>query len=273
MPEEKKLEKNLFNFIRQPSILGGPSVFDDIIIKNKLKDRYVKYIRKNKNIPVIPYYDKDNNTYLFHFRIVSDSKEDVFYDVVIQLSTKNSKFINESHIVNYDNIKVFSNTPGFTFTYAYAYNKYGLLVPSLVDKFDGNILEEKPQKTNPRVGIGFDYSIFMCIYFLQINKFYLRKADIQRRGKHIREFNPDDVANCYEALRSRNRDKVTIFKRVKDETTRAVKNATRPVRNLVSKFVPNVLKSTPTTKTANRTKRGVKTVKKATTSPIVRRKK
>ena len=182
---DKEIEISLFTFLNDPSILGGPDVFKGDAVKQKYPSKYTTYMQKNGNIALEIFYDEKEEKYLYHARIVSENRNDVYYDALVQISTSDKSKIANPTITHYEDIKFFSNTPRFTFTFAYVYNKHDLIIPELKDKFDDITFTEPPKKTNPRMGIGYDSALFILIYFLKANSFYLRKSDIKRHGKNL----------------------------------------------------------------------------------------
>lgn len=224
--------------MQNPSVIGGPKTYMGIVNQKGFKQKYNAYIAEHKLIPFKVYYG--DKVYFYHFKI--DSSDGVtVYDVVIKM-TENSHS-HEGVIVNYD-VQLFSNSPGFTYTYAYVYKKYKILVPELEDKFDANILEEAPMRTNPTQAIGFDYPIFFAMYYLYLHQFYLDKGDIRRRGKPLKEFDLNDVADCYEIIHNRVNPEDSEIKKFKDEAIRSVKNVHRAVKKDATKRVQKAISAT-----------------------------
>ena len=104
---------------------------------NELKDKYFKYI--SKHIMCSCVYNKFRDSYTFFFKIPSEENDqyptDIFYDVVIEfIPNKQQKAAlkNATSIKNYD-IKIFSNSPGFVFTFDYVvkhrYNGFPTCIP------------------------------------------------------------------------------------------------------------------------------------------------
>ena len=264
----------LFNIMKDPSVLGGPKTYSKIVTKNNFKSKYSDYISKQSTIPFNVYYSDDEKRYLFHFQVVSSSNSDVIYDVVLDLYTTNNHIANSFDLKEY-NVRFFSNSPGFMFTYAYVYNNRKLLVPELINKFDVSVREEEPSKSNPTNAVGFDYTIFFCMYFLYLNDFYMRKDDIKRRGKPFSKFNADDILSSFEVFQSRTNTEKSNFRKLKSEVRRDIRNATHPVRNVVNKvtntfkdLVPGFISHTKVVKPINHKAtrsgvvKGTRTVKK-----------
>jgi hypothetical protein len=68
-----------------------------------------------------------------------------------------------------DNYKVrfFSNDPNFTFTFAHAFYKKGMIIPELVKKISPKALKEPPTKTNPNILAGYVKSIYFAYIFMR----------------------------------------------------------------------------------------------------------
>ena len=232
------LPKTIFNIMNNPSVIGGPTTFAGIVNQKGLKPKFNAYIAKHKLIPFQVY--RDEKYYFYHFKIESSDEETV-YDVVIKFTENNHA--HEGVLVNYD-VQFFSNSPGFTYIYAYVYNKYKILVPELKDKFDSNILDEAPMRTNPTIAIGFDYPLFFAMYYLYLHQFYLEKGDIRRRGKPLKDFDLNAIDDCYEVMRKRSHQDDNEYTRFKDEAIRSAKNVSRAVKKNATTKVNRVMRAT-----------------------------
>lgn len=233
----------IFEFMKNPTITDGKTAFRNIVRDKHLKSRYTDYIKVIGTLKFIPYF-KDEHKYLFHFKIPSASTKNVMYDVCIEFFSNEPSIVAQNTIEQYS-IRIFSNSPDFTFTYAQVCYLKDFLVPELIDKFDGNILEESPGKRNPTKAIGFDYPLFFCMYFLSLNKFYLKKNDIIRRGKSLSSFDTDDVLGCYETLRLHNGLSEYSIKELGSSLKRKFNNVTRPIRNLTGPRNSETVKGKP----------------------------
>jgi len=232
-------DRFLFNFMNDPSIIDGNTEYQNIVVKNKLKEKYAKYVQKNKTIPFRIYFDKEKEIYLYHFQLKSDSDPKVIYDVAIEFTSKDLATQNEESLVHYD-AKFFSNTPGFSFKYAYVYNKRGILIPRLTNRFDGVVLEEAPKKTNPRLAVGFDYALFFCMWFLYTNSWLLQKKEVFLKGKPLEKFIPLEVPTCYEVLDKRSAKELGLVEKITGETIRTIKSVSKPIRNKAGQVIGSV---------------------------------
>jgi hypothetical protein len=214
-------------------------------------------------LPYSVYLDKGKDLWLYHFNIESSSDPEVIYDVVIEFDVTNPRddkiTRQDPDLKNYE-IRLFSNSPGFTFTYAYAYNKNKILIPSLAKKFPEKVLKEKPTKNNSELAIGYDYAIFYALYFLHLNDYHLRKASALRRAKPISEFNTGVILTSDEAMEKRTEASRSIIKRLEKEIKRnvvkPVQAATKEVKRAANRMVSKVpfVKTVKTTKTTSTAK-------------------
>lgn len=106
--------------------------------------------------------------YIIHIRIPSESRycPDVFYDVVFQFNPNNINDKKDKIIDNYA-LSIYSNTPSFTFTFTYAFNKYKLLIPWLKDKCSIQCLTKPAVIRNPNSIIGTDMKTWFAAYHIK----------------------------------------------------------------------------------------------------------
>lgn len=241
-----KKELTLFNIISDPSIVDGKDRYRDIVTKNNYKTRYVKYIQRHEVIPLDIYANGELTTIIYHFKLKSDNDADYIHDVVFKFSGK--KVTNTSTIKDMP-VQMFSNSQGFVYNFAYVVNKNGLLIPELADKL-GDSIRIPPERNNPSEAMGFDYTIFFCAYYLQINDFYLRFSEINRKRKPLDKFDTDDIASFEEAIASSNQVRNTLYKKAKRTAQSEIKQAKRTIERKINqaKKVVNKVKTVKTAK-------------------------
>lgn len=209
----QKLLPTLSNIIADPSVYGGPKVYKDIRVKNKYNQKFNNYIQKHKLIPFNSYYKKDGSQYIFHFRITSDSDENVIYDVVLEFIAPNKDVQEEENLNNYI-VKIFSNSPGFIFQFAYVYNKRKLIACDLNDKLGETALSTPPSKSNPNNAVGYDYTVYFALYYLSIHNFYMAKKQIMGTGEEIHRFDPDVILNATDVLEKRTPSQLNSIEKI-----------------------------------------------------------
>ena len=104
--------------------------------------------------------------YLIFFTIPSESTQKVNYDVVIEFYTKDTIQTQENNLRNYY-VKFFSNDPNFTFTFAYVYNKEGLIIQDLKKKLSSKSITERPKITNPNKMIGWVKVFYFAYIYMK----------------------------------------------------------------------------------------------------------
>lgn len=128
-----------------------------------------EYTKLRKEISVANVLEIDNMNYMIHVKIPSETNMGNYYDVVIHFFTDNSKVANERTFERYY-IKLFSNSPSFTYRYAALYKQEGYLIDTLADKFSQENLNKMPEKTNVERNLTFDKSIYLAGRYLLDNK-------------------------------------------------------------------------------------------------------
>lgn len=159
----------------------------DVIIAN-LEKRFSKlYKRKRSVFNMESYYEK--GSYILRFKIPSEKYDGLVYDTVIEFIPigKSSKDLT---LNNYA-LKIFSNSPGMMFTYAYVFNKNGMIIDFLLDKCSKKSLKEPPKIKNPQESFGFEKSIYFSLLYLKEMSYHAKsnlkkeKLDIKYIKKNI----------------------------------------------------------------------------------------
>jgi hypothetical protein len=164
---------------------GSSVIMSRNYIIQDLDARYAKLIDKHGDFKVS--IVMHNHSYFYHIIIPSESDRENTYDVVIQFVDDDKNYSNDRNIRRYI-IKLFSNCPSFTFTYAYVYNEYNCLVPELQSKFNDDVLQNPPSTRNPGEIISFEKTTYFACKFLSNHKSMLDKTYINIHGsRNIRE--------------------------------------------------------------------------------------
>jgi hypothetical protein len=237
--------------MKNPSIVGKSEKYKQIIEKNKLYQKFNKYMHDRAALPYTVYKDTRDDVWYYHFNIESESDSEVIYDVVIEFSPDNKELSNETTLKNYL-IRLFSNSPGFSFTYAYAYAHYKILIPEFANKFPEKVLKERPNKTNPELAIGYDYTIFFAMYFLILNDYHLRKTNANRIAKDIKQFNYDMVLSAEAAMQRRSESSQGIIHRLEKEVKARVVKPVSKMANKVERVAGKIISKTPFASTSKR---------------------
>lgn len=171
-----------------------------------------KEVDKKKKISLDIY--RDNEEYYFHFKIPSEGPDRRnTYDVVFHFTYGDEKeLVNDKNLSRYY-VKFFSNSPSFTYTFAYAFNLYGLFVEQLAGKFRHEVLSNPPITRNPGEIISYEKTTYFAARYLLIEKRYLNKVTINAMAK---PFKAEDFAK-----KIRNTDKIEF--EIKQEDRRVQK--------------------------------------------------
>lgn len=118
-------------------------------------------------------YPKSDNLDV-HLKLTSKSNG-IEYDVIIEFL--NIRKIVGDKIINgvfkdKTEMKVFSNSPEFVFTYAYAFNKKGYIISRYRQLIGNKALNDAPKVKNPTSEIGMSTSIFYALKYLETINFF-----------------------------------------------------------------------------------------------------
>lgn len=163
------LKTTFDHYIKNPAIVGTSTIQN-----NLLKDNYsIRFdtllVREGGNLRYKLYKDSKGNKYI-HIKIPSELIPNFYYDVVIEFVE--STILSVTSSLEKNNIKFFSNDPAFIFTYAYAFNKNGLIIDSLKNKLPKECLENKANVKNPRSNIGPVKSFYFAYFFIKLKKLF-----------------------------------------------------------------------------------------------------
>jgi hypothetical protein len=215
---------NIYAIMNEPSLLGGNPDRAFARKKEEMKTNYRKYIEKYKHLAFLVYVKEEANkvsSVLYHFWVKSLKNEEVAYDIVIELfPNKNSV---DNTMKSWD-AKLFSNSPGFVYKYAYLYNKHNVLPEMLQYKFSNVTLETPPSKTNPQLAMGFDNPTFTALHYLADNPNLLSLDTIPKDFvRPIREFEPSEIPTPEEIEERRSPKSLIDIKKLTMKVSKIVK--------------------------------------------------
>lgn len=172
-------EMNIVSYLNNPAGNGSAIIPNRELVRGDLQKRFdALYTNKQGSFDGGIYKDEEN--YFIHVVVPSESVEkQTSYDVVIKfLAPKSSPLLSSTTIKEY-NIQVFSNSPSFTYTYAYVFDKEGLLVEELRNKYRDETFDV-PKTRNPYNMISYEKSIFMAIMYILANPHLLVKSSFDK---------------------------------------------------------------------------------------------
>ena len=164
----------LIEYITNPMGKGN-SVFPDRAIKLKFDEEYRALVNRFK----ISWYIASNNHFIALVQVPSHSLTDLVYTVVLDFDGNS---ISDAELtINHADMKVFSNCPSFSYTYAYVFYKKGYLCNWLSSKYDNQILMERPESRNANRIIYYERSLYLAIKYI-LDKGYNRINRIKTLG-------------------------------------------------------------------------------------------
>jgi hypothetical protein len=211
-------EKNpiLASVFTNPGQLGGTTDPSFEKSRDKYDERYKKYIQKYGSIPLSVYVRERGNQIpevYYHAQVHSEGNDDILYDVVLYLYADTDAMEQEPSFKNYK-VKIFSNSPAFTFRYAYVYNKLKILPEELVYKYSKMTLNTAPSKTNPNQYIGFDSSTYFVLAYLMNHHELLYRKSIAAIKKPLSQFDMTGIITPDEVVERRAPKEVSSVKKL-----------------------------------------------------------
>lgn len=118
------------------------------------------------------WYFIDNKAYIVHLKIPSSTQTQLFYDVLVEFKIS---AIRNGVDYRKQSIRVFSNCPSFTYTYARVFYQQNLLITWTAVKYNSKILGVDPDKRNPGKIINYEKSLYFAFRYLQKHAGYFRR--------------------------------------------------------------------------------------------------
>lgn len=149
----------LQEYINNPMGKGDASLgANRIVAVNILKEKY-RILTNHKKIKMLCYKASLYDKYYIHLVIPTESERTNSYDVVFEFSTK-EKDKSATGIDNYD-VRVFSNSPSFAYTFAYVYAKNNIAIDYLISKKLGKtFVKQSPDMRNRHQIVNYEKYVF-----------------------------------------------------------------------------------------------------------------
>jgi hypothetical protein len=221
----------LASIYNDPSQLGGDT--DPELKKNhdKYRKRYDEYIKKHGSISTHVYRKIVGGSIpevYYHFEVRSDGNDEIIYDVVLLLYTNDKGAMQEPSFKKYS-VQIFSNSPAFTFRYAYVYNKHHRIPEELLYKYSKITLNNPPTKTNPNQFVGFDSSTFYALTYLIENPMLLYRKGISSIAKDIDDFDMTKIPTPDEVVERRSPKNTSTVKKLE----KTLKSIIKKPKNII----------------------------------------
>ena len=185
LPKKKKAAThiNIRQYIENP-YKGSAYLASRKMIKQGLNIAFLKLFQKHKKqFFAIPYIDSMSGDILFHVRVPSEEYDinKLTYDVLFQIK------YDETIRYALRDIKMFSNSPSFLFTYAYVYYHEHLIIEDFANKIPLEALVNAPTVRNPIESRGYEKSTYFAARYL-LDGMCLNDNYINKNKKSLNSF-------------------------------------------------------------------------------------
>jgi hypothetical protein len=203
LPKKRKKEVNISirQYIDNP-YRGSAFLASRKAIKAGLNKSFIELLQRHRQLFFAVPYVYSNGDVLFHVKVPSEEYKfnKIVYDVLFKIE------YDESRRYSLRDIKMFSNSPSFLFTYAYVYYHDNLVIDEFANKIPQQALTKPPEIRNPIESLGYEKSTYIAARYL-LDGHTLTDSYIQRFGiqmNPIEEVNlsqkiadPEDIIQIY----------------------------------------------------------------------------
>ena len=263
MEEKYVKEMTAAQFLSNPTGKGSATVARRDRIKADMIARYESLYRKSrKNFGVRIFEHQDKFYYVFKIPSEFYHSENLQYDVIIEFRPPTKK--HQADTLNRYHIRFFSNSPNFTFTYAYIYNQDDMLIKWMKPRISNTALKQPPEVRNPREEYGFEKSVYFALLFLKNHPRLMNKrarnlttnskrtiiSNSKTSNQKLKEYNEAKKKFDDKVRRKKKRVINRVAERVKGNRTRSTGGSIAKPKSVTSKL------------NSTRTNRSVRKVKK-----------
>jgi hypothetical protein len=168
--EDQKYEYTVGSYLNNPIGAGAASGPQRQAVLNSLRDQYSQLAKRHK-VRVF----QVGSSILFAVDVPSSSFDNFHYDVVIEfLNAKPGDDLRTKHI------RIFSNSPSFTYTYAYVMNERELLIPYLRKLLPKEFYSDAPTKRNPDEIVNYEKTVVYAMFHILDNE--LMRGEVYRKA-------------------------------------------------------------------------------------------
>ena len=153
----------------------GSAILNINATKTKFEDKYNSI---HKKISHKTFFVKDDIYILVN---IPSSVEGIMYDVLLKFE-KNKKSLGTT-ILDME-MKLFSNSPSFLYTYANAYDKQKLFIKECKKKLSTKMLSDIAKTRNPYGVLSYDFSIYAALHYILSNGY--TNIDDLKMGEFIK---------------------------------------------------------------------------------------
>lgn len=147
----------------------GSAVLNINATKETFTERYDKICKK------ISHMTFEVNKDIYILVNIPSSVDGIFYDVLMKF--ENTKKSIGTTITDM-RMELFSNSPSFLYTYAYAYMKQNIFIKECKKKLSSKMLSDVAKTRNPFGVLSYDFSIYAALFYI-VNNGYTNISDLQ----------------------------------------------------------------------------------------------
>lgn len=150
------------------SYLGNPYGKGNTTVPNfsAIRTGYLNKLQQIESTISFKWYQYKEKSYICHLTIPSESAEGVRYDVVLEFGYPPKEY-NSRSVLDLP-LKVFSNAPSFSYTYAHVFLKEKLLCDWLKDKYGKSVRKSSAGVRNAANIIGLEKTLYASALFLSM---------------------------------------------------------------------------------------------------------
>ena len=226
LPAKKKtpIKISLRQYIDNP-YRGSAFLASRKAIKSGLNLTFIKLLNTYRTQFFAVPYVYVNGDILFHVRVPSEDfkSNKLYYDVLF-------KIINDpTQRYSMRNVRMFSNSPSFIFTYAYVYYHDDLVIDEFASKLPIQALTQPPTVRNPVEALGYEKSTYIAARYLidgfcltdnYITKFGKKMNALEERNLLIQIADPDKIVQIYALAKHEKAKNPRVVDKVRDQKRR-----------------------------------------------------
>jgi len=236
--------------------MGGSVLVNSATTRSMYTQKFNALLIRESNHLEYTIYRTVNFTdsYIIHFKIPSESYVGIYYDVVVELYTKDNKLKNSASLRQY-NVRFFSNDPRFMYVFANTFAGYDLFVKDLKPKMSKVALKNKATVTNQFNTPGWVKSLYFAYLAMEKYGLFERPMLDQNAEKYSRTRLLKNVKHSNTIMEEINNHKALAKEqKLKEKQTSDTKINQQKQNKANVKFAAKTSKITPITNNTNKSK-------------------
>ena len=245
--------------------IDNPSGGQMITNRQMYKELYTKkfdaiLLREGGSVKFKVYHENNKfDTYYIHMKIPSEVVSKLYYDVVVQLSTRQSPKKVDSSLRNYM-VRFFSNDPAFVFTFAHAFNKHDLFIKELEKPMSRSSLKSVAKERNPQDNIFYVKSLYFAYLTMERYSLFRRPVLDSMKQKFDKNLLIQSIVPAETMIKRRQIEGAKVEKEKREEAKK--KKEVREINHPVKHSGTSKIAKVSSVGTKSRMVKTTKTVKK-----------